>query len=183
MVRARHVDRAGDNSARGEGRSQHDADAVVAIDAFRRILRELRVLARKSELATGLSAAQLFVLSVLVERPGASLTQIAESTMTDRTSVAAVLDRLVEQGFVVREQAADDRRRAAVTITPAGRRAMRRATPPPTAVLLDGMRQLTSTQRRVLATGLSALTRAMGLQEGPAGMLFEDPPARQRRGR
>jgi len=156
---------------------------VVAIDAFRRVLRELRVLARKSELATGLSAAQLFVLSVLVERPGASLTQIAESTMTDRTSVAAVLDRLVEQGYVVREQAVDDRRRAAVTITPAGRRAMRHATPPPTAVLLDGVRQLTRTQRRALATGLSALTRAMGLQEGPAGMLFEDPPARQRRRR
>src|SRR5690348_2220438 len=69
-----------------------DGEIATSVDAFRRVLREIRVMARKGELSTGLSAAQTFVLSVLIERPGASLNELAESTLTDRSSVAAVVD-------------------------------------------------------------------------------------------
>ena len=132
-------------------------------------------MARKGELSTGLSAAQAFVLSVLVERPGASVNELAESTLTDRSSVAAVVDRLVAQGFVVREQSPNDRRRASVSITPTGRRAMRRAaSPPPTVALINAIQALDSEDRRSLAAGLTALARAMGVDRGPSGMLFED---------
>ena len=163
-----------------------DAEVAASVDAFRRILREIRVMARKGELSTGLSAAQTFVLSVLIDRPGASVNDLAEATLTDRSSVAAVVDRLVAQGFVVREQSADDRRRAAVSITTAGRRAMRHAaSPPPTVALIAAMRALQRDEQRSLASGLTALARAMGLEGQPAGMLFEDgvQSARRRRSR
>ena len=161
--------------------AQRDPDVADSVDAFRRILREIRVTARKGELSTGLSAAQTFVLSVLVERPGASVKELAEATLTDRSSVAAVVDRLVEQGYVVRGQSPSDRRRAAVSITAAGRKAMRHATsPPPTVALIDAMRAMDRDERRSLATGLTALARAMGIDRQPAGMLFEDTTPRAR---
>jgi DNA-binding MarR family transcriptional regulator len=132
-------------------------------------------MARKGELSTGLSAAQTFVLSTLVERPGASVNELAEATLTDRSSVAAVVDRLVEQGFVVREQSPTDRRRASVSITPTGRKSMRRvASPPPTVALIGAMRALDRDEQRSLAVGLTALARAMDVDGEPAGMLFED---------
>ena len=132
-------------------------------------------MARKGELSTGLSAAQTFVLTVLIERPGASLNELAESTLTDRSSVAAVVDRLVEQGYVVREQSANDRRRASVSITATGRRAMRHAaSPPPTIVLINAIRSLGPGDQRSLSSGLTALAVAMGVDHGPSGMLFED---------
>ena len=158
-----------------------DSDLAASVDAFRRILRELRLHARKAELATGLSASQAFVLTMIGERPGASVNEIAEATMTDRSSAAAVLDRLVERGYVVRHQAAHDRRRAEFTITPRGRRGMRRAPTPPTVALVDGIRSLTPVRRRALAKSLSALTRAMGISHEPAGMLFDDSNSSRRR--
>jgi DNA-binding MarR family transcriptional regulator len=162
-------------------RDDVEARVTVSVDAFRRVLRRLRVAARKTELATGLSAAQLFVLSAVADAPGCSVNDITQATMTDRSSVAAVIDRLVEQGYVTRRQADSDRRRASIAITAKGRRAMRLAPPAPTALLISALRDLPAVQLRNLSTGLLALTRAMGIAEEPAGMLFDDAPARTRR--
>lgn len=163
--------------------TQDETEAQIgrSVDAFRRVLRRLRVVARKTELATGLSAAQLFVLSAVVESPGCSVNEIAQATMTDRSSAAAVVDRLVEQGYVTRTQSADDRRRAAVTVTARGRRAMRDSSPPPTAILIAGLRGLSPAQLRGLAAALVALTQEMDIADEPAGMLFDDAPSSPRR--
>jgi DNA-binding MarR family transcriptional regulator len=160
--------------------SSDDVEAIVtvSVDAFRRVLRRLRVAARKTELATGLSAAQLFVLSAVADAPGCSVNDITHATMTDRSSVAAVIDRLVERGYVTRRQADSDRRRASIAITAKGRRAMQLAPPAPTALLISALRDLPAAQLRDLSTGLLALTRSMGIAEEPAGMLFDDAPTR-----
>jgi DNA-binding MarR family transcriptional regulator len=174
------------NSARPDRTQTQRGEAEIAtsVDAFRRILRAIRVMARKGELSTGLSAAQTFVLSVLTDRPGTSVNELAEATLTDRSSVANVVDRLVAQGYVVREQAANDRRRASVSITTTGRRAMRHAaSPPPTVALIAAMRALERKEQRALAAGLTALARAMGVDSEPAGMLFEDGVRQSRRKR
>ena len=149
----------------------------MAVDAFRRILRELRRAARKTELATGLSAAQTFVLNAVSAAPGCSLNDVAAATMTDRTSVAAILDKLLEERYVTREQADEDRRRASLTITARGQRAIRDAAPPPTKLLVDALRALPAAERATLTAGLSALTDRMGVANEPAGMLFEDDRA------
>jgi DNA-binding MarR family transcriptional regulator len=163
-------------------RAARDTDITQSIDAFRRILRELRLIARKSELATGLSPAQGFVLTVIADHPAASVNEIASATMTDRSSAAALVDRLEEQGYVIRTTSAADRRRAEVTITARGRRALAAAPPPPTIALIEGIRALTPTERRGLARGIAALTRTMKIADQPAGLLFEDAP-RRRNGR
>jgi DNA-binding MarR family transcriptional regulator len=155
------------------GRAKTD-DVATAVDAFRRILRELRRAARKTELATGLSAAQTFVLNAVDASPGCSLNDVAATTMTDRTSVAAILDRLLEERYVKRVRADEDRRRASLTITARGQRAMRDAASPPTTLLVDALRALPAAERAALAAGLSALTERMGIADEPAGMLFED---------
>jgi DNA-binding MarR family transcriptional regulator len=163
------------NRAKESVTTDDDQDVVRSVDAFRRILRELRLHARKAELASGLSASQAFVLAMIAERPGASVNEIADATMTDRSSAAAVLDRLTERGHVVRQQSKTDRRRAEFTITASGRRAMRRAPTPPTVALVDGIRALSRADRRALADSLTVLTQTMGVGNEPAGMLFDDP--------
>lgn len=152
-------------------------DVATAVDAFRRILRALRRAARKTELTTGISAAQTFVLNAVDSAPGCSLNDVAALTMTDRTSVAAIIERLLEGRYVVRAQADDDRRRASLTITPRGQRAIREAAPPPTTLLVEAIRALSAADREGLSRGLSALTDRMGVADEPAGMLFEDERA------
>ena len=59
------------------------ASTAATLDAMRRIVRALRVAAGSTEAATGLTAAQLFVLQAVHAEPGHSLTGIAARTMTD----------------------------------------------------------------------------------------------------
>ena len=151
------------------------SDIADAVDAFRRILRELRVVARRTELATGLSAAQMFVLSAVDVAPGCSINDLARATMTDRSSVATIVDRLAETGHVTREASGDDRRRASISLTARGRRAISTAeSPAPTALLIRGLEKLSATRLHELARGLTALTTGMGIADQPAAMLFED---------
>lgn len=159
-------------SARKAART--DPDVLQSVDAFRRILRELRLHARNAEMADGLSSSQAFVLAMIAANPGASVNEIAESTMTDRSSAAAVLDRLVERHQVIREQSPLDRRRAEFVITARGRRALSRAPTPPTIALVNGIRALAPSNRRALARSLTALTKTMGISHERAGMLFDE---------
>jgi DNA-binding MarR family transcriptional regulator len=152
------------------------AEVSESVDAFRRILRALRLSARTGERSTGLSPAQHFVLSMLAEQPGASVNDIAAATLTDRSSAASMIERLVERGLATRERSATDRRRAVISISSTGRRALRSGAPAPTTQLIAGLKRLRSDERVALAKGLSALTRAMGIHREPAGMLFEDHP-------
>lgn len=172
------------------GTQMLDPDAVsTSLDALRRVLRALRVAARDTLVTSGLSAAQLYVLRALADDADASLSELAARTMTDRTSVKAVVDRLVASGLVTKKTSTEDRRRAAVRLTPRGRTVLRGAPRPPTALLLDGLKQLDPGDLRRLARGLRALTRAMQIDGERPGMLFEDPgtesversPARRRR--
>jgi DNA-binding MarR family transcriptional regulator len=151
------------------------SDIADAIDAFRRILRELRVVARRTELATGLSAAQMFVLSAVDVAPGCSINDLAKATMTDRSSVATIVDRLVDTGHLKRQASGDDRRRASIALTARGQRAVSTAeSPAPTALLIQGLETLPPARLRELARGLAALTSGMGIADQPAAMLFED---------
>jgi DNA-binding MarR family transcriptional regulator len=146
----------------------------TSIDALRRILRVLRLAERRTHAGADLSAAQLFVLHALADGAEASLSELAERTMTDRSSVAAVVDRLFDAGHVLRGVSQEDRRRAAILLTPAGRAVLARAPEPPTVLLMDAIRSLDPAERAALATGLSALATAMGVNDEPAGMLFDD---------
>ena len=140
-------------------------------------MRGLRLAEQRTRAETGLSAAQLFVLGALKESHAASLSELAARTLTDRSSVAAVVDRLVERSLVASERASDDRRRVLVRITAAGRRTLDAAPEPPTSLLLTALARLPRAELAALSSGLEQLVDAMGLAGEPAGMLFEERAA------
>jgi DNA-binding MarR family transcriptional regulator len=155
-----------------------DRKAIVAsVDSIRRVLRALRIAARDTLATAGVSAAQLFVLRSLVDGEAASLSDLADRTMTDRTSVTAVVDRLVQGGLVTKGTSDEDRRRASIRITPKGRTVLRGAPRPPTALLVDALERVDPAELKRLERGLRALTQAMGIEGEPAEMLFEDGSA------
>jgi DNA-binding MarR family transcriptional regulator len=164
---------AASNPPSGQGATLR-RDVVLSVDAIRRLLRALRLAAGETLTTSGLSAAQLFVLGALDDGCDASLSELAERTMTDRSSVTAVVDRLLDAGLVTRRVSDEDRRRAAVCITPKGRTALRGAPRPPTALLVDALQHMDRPHARSLARGLVALTREMSIDLVPAGMLFDD---------
>ncbi|MEX2154254.1 MAG: MarR family transcriptional regulator [Gemmatimonadaceae bacterium] len=147
-------------------------DVGVVLQGVRRLDRGLRLAARKVERQTGLSAAQLFVLDQLSVQHPLSLNELAERTLTDRSSVSGVVDRLEDAGLVSRRSAEHDRRRAEIRITGDGRAVLNRAPPPPTQLLLDALRRLPRSSVERLGRTLAQLNVELGFHE--TDMLFED---------
>lgn len=147
---------------------------AAVVHAVRRIARGLRMAAVRTQSQLGISAAQLFVLRHLADGAAHSIKDLAHVTVTDRSSVAALVDRLAACGLVQRERDARDLRRAAIRITASGADLLERAPVAPTELLLESLEQLPDDQLADLATGLEQLVHAMGLESAPAPLLFED---------
>lgn len=137
-------------------------------------MRVLRLNAKRTEAITGVTAAQLFVLQHVQTDGGLSVNELAVKTLTDRSSVAGVVERLQAQGLVDRAVDPADRRRARIRITTAGRRMLARSPDAPTTALIAALHVLTPAQRTSLARSLERLNRALGAGHAPASMLFAD---------
>lgn len=169
-----------EDAGRSEGGEVGDETEIhAAMNAIRRIVRAIRLSSRATEKALGVSGAQLFVLQQLAESAdgaGAapSITQLAELTATDPSSVSVVVSRLVSGGLAARRSSRSDARRAEVQITPAGRALLQRAPAPVQARMIGGLAKLSPDRRRELIAGLEELVEALGVVGETAGMLFEE---------
>ncbi len=143
------------------------------MNGLRRIVRGLRLSARETEAAAGISGAQLFVLQALAEAPVSSLNELAERTSTDQSSVSVVVRRLAERGLVERRPSPSDGRRVALRLTAAGRQLLRRCPEPTQAHLVLTLRRLGRAELRGLRAGVDALVRGLGVDAEAAGMFFE----------
>ena len=76
-----------------------------------------------------LTARQHAVLAILSNEEGASQTQIVGLTGIDRSTLADIVRRLVEQGLVARRRSKQDARAYAVRLTAAGHTALRASLP------------------------------------------------------
>lgn len=155
------------------------ADVTRAVNCVRHLVRGLRLAEQQTRASTGLSAAQLFLLGHLSRSEGASLSDLADRTLTDRSSVAAVVERLEEAGLASTSRDAQDRRRVLVRLTLRGERTLAAAPAAPTELLIVALERMTPAEVRALCSSLGRLTDEMGLA-GPAGMLFEERPTSHR---
>jgi DNA-binding MarR family transcriptional regulator len=155
-------------------------EATTVMIGLRRIVRFLRLADREVEGACDVSAAQLFVLHVLLDSPAASLSEIAARTLTDQSSVSTVVARLVERKLVRRTASRTDRRRAELRLTPAGQRMVDRAPRVPQAQMINALRALPMSKQIELARALDTLAALFGANEVAPRMLFEDEPNRKR---
>src|SRR5438132_12621366 len=90
-------------------------------------VRTLTRLARMLERGAGdLSLPQFRVLA-LVDEGAERASQLAERLAVAKPTITAVVDGLVERGYVKRSADCDDRRATKITLTAPGRRALYRA--------------------------------------------------------
>jgi long-chain acyl-CoA synthetase len=98
----------------------------VADDDVRAAVRTLARLARLLERGGGDLSLPQFRLLAMVEG-GQRASFLADKLAVARPTVTALVDGLVERGYVSRAQEADDRRATHIALTPAGRRALKTA--------------------------------------------------------
>jgi DNA-binding MarR family transcriptional regulator len=154
------------------------------MDDFRRIVQVLRSSHRAAAKAN-LSGAQLFVLNTLrsANRP-LSISEVAERTRTDPSTVSVVVNRLVRKGLVHRTRASEDARRNELTLTVRGLR-LEKNLPPTVAhqALARALDKLDRKEAEALSRILHRICTEMGCAETEPAMLFETEPRPRRKRR
>ena len=157
-------------------RPRTEGDTGRILDALRRIVRHLRLVARTSETQAGVAPAQLFVLSRLAEQPAESVRELAARTLTDPSSVSVVLSKLEARKLVVRRSDPSDKRRAQIALTAKGRAALGRAPELPQVRLVSAIGALPASRRRAVADALLEVVHALGADRAEPQLFFEDAP-------
>jgi DNA-binding MarR family transcriptional regulator len=89
--------------------------------------------------------------------------------------------RLVEEGLVERQPAADDLRRRQLRLTRRGQRLVDRAPVPAQIRLIEGLRSLSPAELETLSALLNQVVRGMGATDEPPALLFSESPTLRRR--
>ena len=77
--------------------------------------------------ASDLTKQQYTVLVAVEQNEGVSQTDLVALTGIDRSTLAEMIRRMIEKGFLARERTESDQRANAVTLAPSGRKALRGA--------------------------------------------------------
>jgi DNA-binding MarR family transcriptional regulator len=107
--------------------------------------------------AAGIRITQLGILGVAVRIGPVTVTQLAEATMTDRTTLTRNL-KVLEQKDFIRIEAGNDQREREITVTSQGREALSIAYPIWKEVQSKVIKSLGEDRWNVLRDGLAAVT-------------------------
>lgn len=152
-------------------------DSQRILDSIRRLVRLLRLTDRAMQSEVGLSGAQLFVLHELEKATAMSLSELAEKTRTDQSSVSVVVSRLVEGGYIMRERDRRDARRLVLTLTKTGRSVAEESPPVAQERILEILERMQPAERRRFADLFGRMIEELGAARGAAPMLFEEEPS------
>jgi DNA-binding MarR family transcriptional regulator len=135
------------------------------LDAWRAFLRAqaelIRTLDRELEAEQGLPITFFDVLVQLTQAGGRlRMSDLADAVLLSRSGVTRLVDRMVRDGLVRREQCPTDRRALYATLTPKGKRALAKARP----VHLRGVaehfaRHLSDEEAKTLTAALGRMVR------------------------
>ena len=151
-------------------------DTQRILDSIRRLVRLLRLTDRAIQSERGLSGAQLFVLHELSRNSALSLSDLAERTLTDQSSVSVVVTRLVEAGYVARDRDKRDARRLVLNLTKTGRAIAEKSPTVAQEKIIEALERISPAERRRFADTFVRVIEEMGEARGAAPMMFEDDP-------
>ena len=134
-----------------------------------RVLRNLRLVFhtvrghfRDIERQAGVSGAQVWALSVVRDRPGIRLGELAQALDIHQSTASNLIKRLAEQGMLDAVRPDGDRRIVELHVTPLARSVLRRAPAPLAGVLPDALEKLSHETLARLEGDLDTLLALLG---------------------
>ncbi len=109
---------------------------------FRIVFNAVKTHFRQVEKSLGIGGAQLWALSLIQERPGIGVSDLAQSMDVHQSTASNLVKALVEQKLVVTSKSELDGRAVVLTILPAAARLLKKAPAPFAGVLPDALARL-----------------------------------------
>jgi DNA-binding MarR family transcriptional regulator len=138
---------------------------VRVLRQFRKIFNTVKTHFQQVEKRAGLGGAQVWALSVIRDRPGIGVNELARTMDVRQPTASNLVKSLVDQDFVEVRKDARDRRAVKLHLRPAGARVLRRAPGPFTGVLPEALASLDALTIERLERDLSVLIRLLAADE------------------
>jgi len=139
--------------------------AMESLQHFRLIFKSVKKHFQWVEQQTGVNGAQLWALSVVVEKPGLRVTELAGTLAIHQSTASNLVDKLVRQKFVRRERSSEDQRIVYLFPEALGRRLVKHAPKPIQGVLPDALGRLPTADLTKLNALLSSVVRNMKVRD------------------
>lgn len=139
------------------GPSELPPEAAAVLRQFRVVFNTVRSHFQQIERQSGLGGAQLWTLSILAQRPGMGIGELALAMDVHQSTASNLVRVLVRKGLVVSSRDVDDRRAVHLEPTDAGLRVLAAAPGPFAGVLPDALGRLDARTLAQLSAGLTQL--------------------------
>lgn len=146
--------------------------SVRVLRQFRLVFNAVKTHFRELEKKSGVAGAQLWALSIIGERPGVGMTELARAMDVHQSTASNLVRSLLEQKMVAAKKSGADRRTVQLHVLAAGTRALRHAPGPFAGVLPSALSSLDSATLARLERDLNKLITALGGDERGAHILI-----------
>ncbi len=140
-----------------------DRQARAVVQQLRIVYRAMQEHSRWVEKQCGVSAAQLWALWELTNRPGLRVSELSQALSLHQSTTSNLLDKLEKKGLVERRRGGPDQRVVQVFVSAAGAGLIARAPRPVQGAISAALAQLPDAELARLTEGLAAL---IGRMEG-----------------
>jgi DNA-binding MarR family transcriptional regulator len=139
--------------------------ATRVLRQFRQVFNAVKTHFQQVERQAGVGGAQVWALSVVRERPGIGMNDLARALDVRQPTASNLVKSLVEQDLVEVRRDERDRRAVRLHLRPAGARVLRRAPGPFAGVLPKALASLDGKMLQRLEQDLSALITGLGADD------------------
>ncbi|MFZ5620835.1 MAG: MarR family winged helix-turn-helix transcriptional regulator [Pseudomonadota bacterium] len=140
-----------------------DRQARAVVQQLRIVYRAMQEHSRWVEKQCGVSAAQLWTLWELTNRPGLRVSELSQALSLHQSTTSNLLDKLEKKGLVERRRGGPDQRVVQVFVSAAGQALVARAPRPVQGAISAALAQLPDADLARLSQALAAL---IGRMEG-----------------
>ena len=139
--------------------------AALVLRRFRLVFNTVKGHFRAIERKTGISGAQAWALSVVRDRPGIGVGDLARAMDVHQSTASNLVRGLVDQGLVVSTRGGRDRRAVQLEATAEGLKVLRKAPGPFTGILQDALQRLDKATLARLDRDLARLVEELGIED------------------
>ena len=144
--------------------------AVRVLRQFRLVFNTVKTHFQQMEKRSGLGGAQIWALSVVRDRPGIGVNDLARALDVRQPTASNLVKALAEQDLIEVRKNERDGRAVMLHMRPAGTRVLRRAPGPFTGVLPEALATLDPATLERLEQDLAVLIKVLGADERGANI-------------
>jgi DNA-binding MarR family transcriptional regulator len=144
--------------------------AVRVLRQFRLVFNTVKTHFQQMEKRAGLGGAQVWALSVVRDRPGIGVNDLARALDVRQPTASNLVKALADQDLIEVRKDERDGRAVMLHVRPAGTRVLRRAPGPFTGVLPEALATLDPATLDRLAQDLAVLIKVLGADERGANI-------------